>query len=327
MSHETDLQELTTEEADLLAKIESLREKRKEIQEAQASVVADEKAEKDRNKEIVVNVVKVSGGVLVIDSLFRKDVLEIWKSTPGRSYKGYQGYGSNDELPGRNTIPVGEWPKVKNRLDFLNNIVIDWDPEAQKQYDWLLNAPPWEIDVDERKTGKFSFICKQGPNQNRYDIGLGSVPGASWDYNEEAYLIPLSEGWRIPEGLEKVEGVIYSPSASALIFDQVKNRAELDLVAKKEDSDYFTHLNGNALRGFQKVAIEFIDKCGGRMILADPTGVGKTWEMLGFAESERLKDPDYRTLCVVKAANMKNWEREIIRLTGTSPAMFYTTTV
>ena len=67
MSHETDLQELTTEEADLLEQIESIREKRKEIQSAQASVVAAEKSETDRNKEIGANNVKRRGADIVTE--------------------------------------------------------------------------------------------------------------------------------------------------------------------------------------------------------------------------------------------------------------------
>jgi len=64
-------------------------------------------------------------------------------------------------------------------------------------------------------------------------------------------------------------------------------------------------------RNYQVVAVEFIEKAGGRGLIADSPGVGKTITSLAYAVRHNL-----RTLIICPKSVVPNWAREIHRFTG-----------
>lgn len=62
---------------------------------------------------------------------------------------------------------------------------------------------------------------------------------------------------------------------------------------------------------YQKQAVMFFEKCGGKGILGDQPGVGKTLSCIAFAIKNRL-----RTLVVTPASLKLNWRNEIDRFTN-----------
>jgi len=307
---EPELTVLLAKQAELRAQTEAIDA---EITRLKAEAAAEEaklKAEEEAKKPLNVFVTSLSGGSLILENDFRPDLLTIMTSTPGRAFRGY----AENKL-GKNLIPISEWGRFLERVKELPNSQVIWLNGVREELDWYLNAPPWEIDVHPSRR---HFIARMGPRQSGHYI-LSHIPGSDWDYDSKSWKLPLSEGWRVPKALEKIEGVVYTDDASELIFEQVRVRSELDIIAKKSNSDIITELQGNELRPFQRVGVEFLLAAGGRVLLADDTGLGKTWQGLGYAELQRKSSPRFQTIVIAKAANLPNWKREIKRLTGLEP--------
>jgi len=323
---------LDLEEQELTAQLNTLRNRRQSLRVKLAEEEKETKRLIELEKEIVIRILSIQGGNLLVESLRREDVLSIWKSTPGQAFKGYSPYeGSNIETPARNLIPIKQWDKTKERLLSLPRLTISWDKEAEEKFEWILNAPPWEVDTTTIR-GNLAFKVTAGPDQGMWTTNLNRIPGQSWNYSGAFFDIPMSEGWRIFEKLEGVEGIVYTDTARILIVEQVESRGKLDKIAQAADSDdprikKLTHVIINprtkkempfceALLPFQRAGIEFLLVSGGRTILADKTGLGKTWQMIGFCEVKRMEKPDIQIVCEVKGANIPNWVREIKNLTG-----------
>ncbi len=331
------IESLDLKERELKEKLEALRYKRQGLK---AEIAAKEKADalaKELEKEIILKILSVQGGNLLTESLRREDVLQLIKSTPGHAFKGYARFeGTKIETPARNLIPIKEWNGLEEKLLDLPRLTIEWDSEAEEKYNWILTAPPWEVDVTTRR-GSVAFIAKAGPDNTNWTTRLHSIPGSSWDFNDKSFIVPMAEGWRIFTCLEEIEGVVYTEAARSLILEQVEGRGKLDKIAQQEDSDdprikKLTRIVWNPrkqihepfhdwLIPFQKVTVEYGLECGIRFVLGHKTGLGKTGIMLAIAEIMRMEDPNMQILCEIKGANMRNWVREIDNLTGEDPVI------
>ncbi len=62
---------------------------------------------------------------------------------------------------------------------------------------------------------------------------------------------------------------------------------------------------------YQKVGVKFVDRAGGRCLIADAPGLGKTVQAIGYAQLHNLK-----TLIVCPLSVTINWQREIKKFTG-----------
>ncbi len=335
-----ELQLLDAEEAKLQEKLLALQEKKKEIRLANAEVEALKKAEDLAKKEIKVVVTARSGGNLVCESLFRPDVLEIWKSVPGRAFKGEvrREYGAPDdglERPAMNLIPIKAWDDCKEKLEALPLLTVSWDVGVEDDLNWFLTAPEWFVDIKSTKSN-IVFEAKKGPNAATYGAGFSELPGAVWNWSD-AWTIPLSEGWRIFTVLENTTGVVYSDAARGVILKQVEDRARLDEIVGQEDSKdpriwKLDRIVWNAkkqihepfhdyLLPFQRVCVEFALVNGGKLIIADDTGLGKTCEMIAIAEILRMEEPKAQIVFSVKSGSIPNFKREILNLTGETPVL------
>jgi len=297
---------LLAEEAALKEKLRQLTEMRATLQEEERKRREEEERQERLKKPVTLIVSALSGGSLLLVGPYREDVVEVFKSTPGRVYRGAGGDG------GKNLIPISEWERCEGRLLQRPLVTIEWKEGVKEELEWYVSAPPWEVDVHPNRRG---FIARPGPQMELTRI-FTHIPGGEWDWSKRLWTIPLAEGWRIFEALKGIEGVVYTDDAREMIFAQVERRSKLDSIAQQEDSDFMTHLNGNELRRFQRVGVEYIYNTGGRCLLADGTGLGKTWQGLAYAEKMRSEHQDWQTLVVAKAANIPNWRREVKRLTG-----------
>ena len=130
--------------------------------------------------------------------------------------------------------------------------------------------------------------------------------------DEISWSLPKIEGWRIEEALLDNPKVVWSDEAKVAIEIEKEKRERLsDLAGKLESSLSVTLQNGYNLRPFQEVAVEFIDCAGGDAIVADMTGLGKTWEAIGYIEYKKLY-----AIIICPAAIKENWRRHIKNLTG-----------
>jgi SWI/SNF-related matrix-associated actin-dependent regulator of chromatin subfamily A-like protein 1 len=265
--------------------------------------------------KVVIKATHFTGAMIITESEYRDDVLKELRKTEGRVYRGDR----------ENMIPLGQWKDFVARVTALENVTVVIDKAIREELDWHLNAPVWLV-----KVGLRWFEAVYGPRADQFP--MYSVPGAEKKQEEKMWKIPLTEGWRLYEKLEGVEGVVYTEEASKMILSQIEARAMLDKIATMErgikyldydfEGAYEKSVNKKAdfpmgtsqLRPFQEVGCEFIDAAGGRVIVADEMGLGKTWQALAYAVKN-----DLRVVVICPASLKANWAREIRKLTGKAP--------
>ena len=316
-------------QAELQAQREAITELRRQLAAAEAAerelarIEAERRAEAERlellKKPIVIQITQISGSTIVTESDYRPDIVEFWKTVPGRSFKGYT-YGADRR--GRNAVPARDWQDTAQRLMQLPFVSIEWLSGTREELDWVLSAPAWHVDFNGSH-----FIVKPGPNQSRYSFH--SVPGSEYDYSLRSYSVPMMEGFRVYERLEELDGVVYSEAASSVILGQIESRSKLDRIALQTDTDFITDINGKNLRPFQRVGVEYIHASGGQLILADDTGLGKTRQFLAFAELKRREAQanginKFQCLIIGRPSLLPNLRREVMLVTGETPHLCVT---
>lgn len=310
---------LEQEARELQEKLAAINAHKLQLVQAEEQRKLDEERRRELEKHVTITVTALSGGSLVTEAPYRSDLVDYFKTVPGRTFAGY---GYTAEKVGRNAFPIKVWDEVHERLTHMPNVTIEWAEGVKEQYHWYLTAP--KVHVSHNSA---NFIIKFGPNVNHYTYNLSSIPGAEWDYQTSEWVVPHIEGWRIYSVFEEVDGVVYDESAKEILFQQVEQRAQIDLIAVKTDSDFVTHIGSHPLRPFQRVGVEFLAATGGRAILADDTGLGKTWQFLAYAEHLRSETDDpFQVLIVTRPSLLPNIKREIERLTGEKPHVCLTGT-
>jgi SWI/SNF-related matrix-associated actin-dependent regulator 1 of chromatin subfamily A len=90
-----------------------------------------------------------------------------------------------------------------------------------------------------------------------------------------------------------------------------ERREDLDEIRVQEDVDFTIDGMQLQLYPYQKVGVKFVDRAGGRCLIADAPGLGKTAQAIGYAQYHGLK-----TLIVCPLSVVVNWQREIKKFTG-----------
>jgi SNF2 family DNA or RNA helicase len=291
--------DLEAEERELMLKLDKIRRLRHEEQERQNKIALEAAKAAKLGKPIVIKAIALSGAMVVTDSEYRDDLVEYFRTVPGRSYRGHR----------ENMIPLSEWKAFVTGAESLKNVTVTVSAACKDEMDWQLNAPTWLIKLD---TNKRWLIAVYGPRANMNP--MYAIPGAEIKTTEKHWKIPLTEGWRLFEKMQGIEGVVYEDEVQALLIAQVEQRGKLDVIAKMERGEIYKDFDfgqGFTLRPFQEVGGEFIEATGGRAILADEMGLGKTWQALAYAIKNNL-----RTMVICPASLKPNWAREIRKLTG-----------
>jgi SNF2 family DNA or RNA helicase len=301
VTNEPTLAELEALERDAQAALDRARRARHDAIERENKRQLEEKRLKEQTKAIVIRATAFTGAMVVTESEYRDDLIALMRTIPGRSYRGSK----------ENMIPLAEWKRFVEEAEKLTNVTVSVSKDVEDELEYNLNAPVWFISLDGNKRW---LLCKYGPRA--VQTPLYQIPGAEFVRDNKYWKVPLTEGWRLFQKLDGVEGVIYDDEVQAMLVSQVESRARLDKIATKErgekylDYDFGESVNLK-LRPFQEVGAEFIDIAGGKGILADEMGLGKTWQALAYA----IKN-DLRTMIICPASLKANWAREVRKLTG-----------
>ena len=251
---------------------------------------------------------------------FREDVVEYLRSFPARQYDGRRNSISRDEF----LIMYGEL----NFLDKLPNITgFRWEAEVDSSYRSVDSNELRQRIIFNTVTPHYSIIVEQ---KKQYQVVLENnapqdplhwIPGARWNYQANAFLVPLSEGWRLYDAMlkqtEKSYIVKWSDEALEIAVTQTEKRNKVLELHTKEESDLDAFfLTPFKLRPFQGVGVEFAETMNGRWILGDQTGLGKTWQYVAYVNRQLAKNPNYKCIIVAPANLVINWMREIFKLTG-----------
>lgn len=92
---------------------------------------------------------------------------------------------------------------------------------------------------------------------------------------------------------------------------QKEKEDRIDLIKTKKDTDFSVKGLKKDLYAYQKVGVEFLVASGGRAIIADAPGLGKTAQALALVKHSNFK----RTLVVCPASVKFSWENEVLKWT------------
>ena len=157
-------------------------------------------------------------------------------------------------------------------------------------------------------------------NENLINRIKREVDGRKWNGDAKCWEFPVVQMPRVVKIFGK-DNVKLSPDAEKQYLKEVQRRKDLDIIRAKEDSDIDipTIL---PLYPFQKVGVEFVNRAGGRAMIADQMGLGKTVEGIGFALTNKCK-----TLIVCPKSVTLQWAEEIKKFTGKNTTIWTSKTV
>ena len=232
----------------------------------------------------------------------REDIKNLLYNTVGRAARGNR----------TNAIPVSAWAEFRTCLVSLEKVSLTVSMDAQKAMYEFLAAP--NITVEKTTTHFAIRIHDKGIG---YRWKIQSLPGCVWDGSPDKkyYKLNLSEGYKLFEDLNDIPNIVYDEQCKNFIEQQITQRAELDKIAKMEDTELVIPSFRGDFRPFQKVGVKFAKAAEGKVIIADEMGLGKTWQGLGYSEYIESK----KTLVICPAALKANWHREIVARTGEEP--------
>lgn len=287
---EPTLEELEAQQLALQEKIALTKAKKLE----EAKLLESIKAQKELSKPVIITFTRIHNNYIFFkNEPYRQDILDYVKNIEGRMWKAAER---------ENAIPLGMYEAARVGLLTLQSITIEYAEGVEKAIKDELYAPDFVCDLGDKH-----LIVKT--SRKAYSYPLREIPGYQYDYTNEVYKFPLSEGWRLFE-FSKRENIasnfVWTDSAKDFVLLQIENRLRLDEIAKATDIELEIPLLQATLKNFQKIGIKFFELNGGRGILGDEMGTGKTLQMIGLAVHNKWK------LLVICPATLKeNWLREV----------------
>lgn len=133
-----------------------------------------------------------------------------------------------------------------------------------------------------------------------------------WIFSETIFLQLLTEHFPDIE-LEPAVLDIWQHE-DKITINPKKKEETIDIVKEKQDTDFVVNGIKGELYPYQKVGIEFLLASGGRAIIADQMGLGKTVQALGYSAHSGFE----RTLVICPASVKPVWEQEIKKWTKLS---------
>ncbi len=307
-----ELDTLSSEEKQLLERLENLRAK-KAVKEIDYQGLVEKMPMTVKVIECLQKNGQTTDPTFLLENnpiKYHKEYVCLLQKTNGRFY---------DRIKQNiNHIPASSLEELLVRLKLIPTINIDWDFKTYQAFQKILawkekeaKKPLYEITI---KDERFQILKVKG---GMWDIdSIEGIKKEKRSKDEISWSLPKIEGWRIEEKLRDYEKISWSKEAKAALEIETEKRERLSALSGKLESSISTELsnllkNGYDFRPFQEVAIEFIDCAGGNVIVADVTGLGKTWEAIGYIEYKKLY-----TIIICPAAIKENWRRHIKNLTG-----------
>ena len=163
---------------------------------------------------------------------------------------------------------------------------------------------PITVDLKNKST---AFIVmpynKSLMEQFKYEID-----GRKWDGDEKRWEFPAVH---LPKLKKLFPQATFSDKADHLLSILIERREELDEIRDLEDTKFKVPGLKLELFPYQKTGVQFVDRAGGRCLIADAPGLGKTAQSIAYAQLHNLK-----TLVVCPLSVVVNWKREIKKFTG-----------
>ena len=177
----------------------------------------------------------------------------------------------------------------------------------------LHSAPPMDKVVDKiqfRLVNKTTATVIMPYNKPLIAVFKYEVDGRKWNAEERRWEFPCVQ---LPKAIKAFKGYTLDiPSDVQKVIDSLEDRRkELDEIRVMDDTEFKVPGLKLPLFGFQNVGVQFIDRTGGRCLVADQPGLGKTAQSIAYAQLHNLK-----TLIICPLSVVLNWKKEIEKFTG-----------
>ena len=136
------------------------------------------------------------------------------------------------------------------------------------------------------------------------------IDGRKWNATEKHWEVPAVKLPELVNVLGGTKNIIADDDVKALYRAEIERKDQLNEIRVKQDTDIEIRTL-IPLFPYQRVGVEFVDRAGGRAMIADSMGLGKTSQSIGYAVYKNR-----RTLIVCPKSVKINWKREIKRFAG-----------
>lgn len=170
----------------------------------------------------------------------------------------------------------------------------------------------------------FALYYEYEPRKVEFCRALKEVMGyQKFSYNSDQGLKRwvFSEAFIIDEIVKAFPETVIDPEVNALSNRQrlfnvqhEEKKTEIETVQAKTTSDLIIKGIKGELYPYQKVGVEFLLASGGRAIVADPPGLGKSLQALGYITHQKFD----RTLIIAPASVKSSWVKEAKKWTNLS---------
>lgn len=142
------------------------------------------------------------------------------------------------------------------------------------------------------------------------------IDGRKWNGDEKHWEFPAVH---LPKLKKVFPDANFSPDTQKLMNKLTERRQDLDEIRELEDTEFQIDGMKLELYPYQRVGVRFVDRAGGRCLIADAPGLGKTVQAIAYAQKHNLK-----TLIVCPLSVVVNWQREIKKFTGKGSVVWNT---
>jgi len=197
---------------------------------------------------------------------------------------------------------------------------VAWRDAAGEALAEQLRVPTVLYKLDVVSTTRASLECPY--DQKIVELLRSRVDGIRWNRKDERWEFTNSQLCNVLAFLSSIGDVEVTATAQLAIEEERSRRAALDNIRGRSDTDL--HIPCLlALFPFQRVGVEFVLATGGRALIADEMGCGKTPQAIGASLLLRSEWGAGRVLVVCPASLKINWYREWIRFAGLEPTVWY----
>jgi SWI/SNF-related matrix-associated actin-dependent regulator 1 of chromatin subfamily A len=134
------------------------------------------------------------------------------------------------------------------------------------------------------------------------------VDGRKWDASNKRWEFPIVQ---LTKFVKAFPHAILDEASQKALAKLHERRADLDEIRQLDDVEFDIPGLHLQLYPYQRTGVKFIDRVGGRCLIADAPGLGKTAQAIAYAQLHGLK-----TIIVCPLSVVVNWSREIKKFTG-----------
>lgn len=163
---------------------------------------------------------------------------------------------------------------------------------------------PIAVDMKDNKTA-FVTMPYDKPLVEKFKY---EIDGRTWDGDNRRWEFPAVQLTKLVSAFPDAK---LSDSANAMYLKLKSRREDLDELRTSEETDF--KIKGMKLDpyAYQALGVQFVDRAGGRCLIADEPGLGKTMQAIAYAQLHNLK-----TIIVCPLSVVINWKREVKKFVG-----------